>query len=253
VAILPVHCGCRPETANRLRGRIESVLDWAKGRGHRQGDNPAAWAIIGKVLPARGRPKHYPALPYRDIPAFMVDLQGQAGVAARALQFLVYTASRSQEVLKSHWSEFDLASRVWTVPAQRMKMRKDHRVPLAPPVVELLRGLYTESNNDFVFLGTQAGMPLGHTTLSALLKRMGHEVTVHGMRSSFRDWAGESTAFPHDVCEAALAHIKGKTERAYQRGDLFTRRAALMTAWAQFCMTPTAKAGGDVVTLRGAL
>jgi integrase len=242
----------RPETANRLRGRIESVLDWAKARGHRQGDNPAAWAIIGKVLPARGGPKHHPALPYRDMPAFMTELRAQVGVASRALEFLVYTASRSQEVLKAHWSEFDLACGVWTVPAQRMKMRKEHRVPLAPVVVELLRGLYTESDNDFVFLGTQAGKPLGHTTLSALLKRMGNEVTVHGMRSAFRDWAGETTAFPQDVCEAALAHIKGKTERAYQRGDLFDRRRTLMTAWAQFCASPSAgKTGCDVVTLRG--
>jgi integrase len=228
------------------------VLDWAKARGHREGDNPAAWTIIGKVLPARGGPKHHPALPYKDMPAFMTELRAEASVAARALEFLVYTASRSQEVLKARWGEFDLAVGVWTVPAERMKMRKEHRGPLAPSVLELLRGLFTESNNDFVFLGTQVGKPLGHTTLSALLKRMGREVTVHGMRSAFRDWAGETTAFPPDVCEAALAHIKGKTERAYQRGDLFERRRTLMTAWAKFCALPSTTAGGDSLPCGGA-
>jgi integrase len=183
----------------------------------------------------------------------MTELRAREAIAARALEFLVYTASRSQEVLKARWSELDLAFGVWTVPGERMKMRKEHRVPLAPPAVELLRSLHTESDNDFVFLGTQAGKPLGHTTLSALLKRMGRDVTVHGMRSAFRDWAGETTVFPHDVCEAALAHIKGKTERAYQRGDLFDRRRALMTAWAQFCASPsTGKTGCDVITVQGA-
>ena len=220
----------RPETANRLRGRIEAVLDWAKARGHRTGDNPAAWEVIGKVLPARGGSKHHAALPYADIPAFMASLEESGGVAAKALAFTVLTAARSQEVLKARWSEVDLDAGIWTVPAERMKMRPEHRVPLSPPAIELLRGLYHEDDGDdgYLFIGRQPGRPLGHTTLQQLLRRMHRPTTVHGLRSSFRDWAGERTAFPHDVCEAALARIKGKTERAYQRGDLFSKRRELM-------------------------
>ena len=132
-----------------------------------------------------------------------------------------------------------------------MKARKPHRVPLAPEVVDLLRGLYTESENDFVFIGTQAGKPLAHTALALVLKRLGQPVTVHGFRSAFRDWAGETTAFPHDVCEAALAHVRGdQTIRAYARGDLFAKRRALMMAWSKFCTTPLAKASAEVVPMR---
>lgn len=244
----------RPETANRLRGRIEAVLDWAKARGHRTGDNPAAWEIIGKVLPARGGPKHHAALPYTEIPAFMASLEERGGVAAKALAFAVLTAARSQEVLKARWSEVDLDAGIWTVPAERMKMRREHRVPLSPPAIELLRSLYHEGNGDgwYLFVGTQADRPLCHTTLQQLLKRMHQPTTVHGFRSSFRDWAGERTGFPHDVCEAALAHIKGKTERAYQRGDLFSKRRKLMEAWGKFAAAPPAKqeAGGDLVPMR---
>ena len=242
----------RPETANRLRGRIEAVLDWAKARGHRAGDNPAAWEVIGKVLPARGGPEHHAALPYTDIPAFMASLEQRGGVAAKALAFAVLTAARSQEVLKARWSEVDLDEGVWTVRAERMKMRREHRVPLSAPAIELLRSLYGEDNGDdgYLFIGTQPGRPLGHTTLQQLLKRMNQPSTVHGFRSSFRDWAGERTAFPHDVCEAALAHVKGKTERAYQRGDLFSKRRALMTAWARFAGGRNEKTSEKVVPLR---
>jgi integrase len=241
----------RAETANRLRGRIESVLDWAKARGYRQGDNPAAWDIIGKVLPARGPTQHHTALPYRDVPAFMVALRERHGVAARALEFLIYTASRSQEVLKARWSEIDLDAGTWLIPGERMKARKPHRVPLAPQAVELLRGLYTESGSDFIFIGTQAGNPLAHSTLQMLLRRMEQPVTVHGFRSAFRDWAGETTAFPHDVCEAALAHVRGdQTIRAYARGDLFDKRRKLMAAWATYCSAPS-RTGATVTTLRG--
>jgi integrase len=162
----------------------------------------------------------------------MANLAQRGGVAAKALAFAVLTAARSQEVLKARWSEVDLDAGVWSVPPERMKMRREHRVPLSPPAIELLRGLYQEgdANDGYLFIGTQPGRPLGHTTLQQLLKRMNQPTTVHGFRSSFRDWAGEQTAFPHDVCEAALAHAKGKTERAYQRGDLFSKRRALMTA-----------------------
>jgi integrase len=229
----------RPETANRVRGRIESVLDWAKGRGYRQGDNPAVWSIIGKVLPARGARWHHAALLYKDIPHFMQALQAQQGVAAQALQFLILTGARSQEVLQARWSEIDLDNAVWTVPAPHMKARKPHRVPLAAEVVGLLRDLYNEFNNDFVFIGTRAGKPLAHTALQRLLKRMQQPVTVHGFRSAFRDWAGETTAFPHEICEAALAHVRGdQSVRAYARGDLFDKRRKLMEAWARYCQSP---------------
>jgi integrase len=243
----------RQETGSRLRNRIENILDWAKGRGYRQGDNPASWDVIGKVLPARGPKQHHAALPYKDIPPFMAALRTQPGIAAQAMSFLVYTSSRSREVLEARWSELDLDAGIWNVPSERMKARKPHRVPLAPEVIGLLRGLYTESESDLVFLGTQAGKPLAHTSLQLLLKRMGQPVTVHGFRSAFRDWAGETTAFPHDVCEAALAHVRGdQSVRAYARGDLFEKRRKLMAAWATYCTTPPAKTGGDVVTLRGA-
>jgi integrase len=242
----------RPETANRLRGRIESVLDWAKARGHRMGDNPAAWDVIGTVLPARGSPKHHLALPYTNIPAFMATLEERRDVPAKALAFAVMTAARSQEVLGARWSEVDLDAGVWNVPAERMKMRREHRVPLATPAIELLRGLYREdsSNDGYLFIGAHPGRPLGHTTLQQRLKRMRQPTTVHGLRSSFRDWAGEQTAFPHDVCEASLAHVRGKTERAYQRGDLFNKRRQLMNAWAKFCTT-SSESRGDIVVLRG--
>jgi integrase len=232
----------RKETASRLRGRIESVLDWAKVRGYREGDNPAAWSLIKQALPEeRGAQQHHTALPYKDVAALVAELRAEQGSAVRALQFLILTASRSQEVLKARWSEFDLDDAVWAVPASRMKARKEHRLPLAPEAVALLRSLPVEDGNDLVFLGRETGQPLGHTSLSSTLnKRMGRDATVHGFRSAFRDWAGERTAFPPDVCEAALAHIRGKTERAYQRGDLFDKRRALMNAWAAYCYSPPA-------------
>jgi integrase len=241
----------RPETANRLRGRIESVLDWAKGRGHRQGDNPAAWSVIGKVLPTRGAQQHHAALPYKDVPGFMAALRAQQVVAAQALQFLIYTAARSQEVLHARWPEIDLDNAIWTVPAGRMKARKSHRVPLAPEAVGLLRELHTESGSDYVFIGTRAGKPLAHTALQVLLKRMQQPVTVHGFRSAFRDWSGEVTAFPHDICEAALAHVRGdKSVQAYARGDLFDKRRTLMESWAKFCTAPPAKTSAEIVPMR---
>jgi integrase len=243
----------RPETGSRLRSRLENILDWAKGRGYRQGDNPAAWDVVGKVLPARGAKKHHAALPYAAAPALMAQLRAQPGVAAQALQFLIYTAARSQEALKARWSEIDFDKAVWNVPAERMKARKPHRVPLAPEVIELLRGLYREleDGDGYLFIGTQAGKPLAHTALQVLLKRLQQPVTVHGMRSAFRDWAGETTAFPPDICEAALAHVRGdKTVQAYARGDLFQKRTGLMRAWAKYCNTPPVK--GDVIPLRGA-
>jgi integrase len=242
----------RPETANRLRGRAEAILDWCKARGHRQGDNPAAWSIIGKVLPQRGAQEHHAALPYKDIPAFMKQLRAEQGVAARALEFLILTAARSQEVREARRSEFDLDAAVWTVPPERMKMRREHRVPLSERAVALLRRLPTEEGTDFMFIGTRPGKPMGHTTLSNIVnRRMGRDdATVHGMRSAFRDFVGERTSFPNDVCEAALAHVKGKTVRAYARGDLFDKRRALMQAWSDFCHTPPVATGASVTPIR---
>jgi integrase len=242
----------RRVTASHLRGRIEAVLDWAKARGNRQGDNPAHWDVIGKVLPAKVAPKHHAALPYAEIPTFMAELRARQGVPARALEFLIMTASRSQEALRAKWSEIDLDAGIWTVPAERMKMRKEHRLPLTSAAVALLRGLPTETGNDFVFIGTQAGKPLSEDTFNALLRRMERPVTPHGFRSAFRDWAGETTAFPHDVCEAALAHIKGKTVRAYARGDLFNKRRQLMEQWSRYCTSPPKAVAGNVVPMGGA-
>jgi integrase len=242
----------RPETANRLRGRVETVLDFAKVWGHRQGDNPAAWAVIGKALPARGGPTHHAAMAYKDVPAFLHELRQREGVAARGLEFLILCAARSKEVIKARWTEIDFDGSVWTVPAERMKSRKEHRIPLGAEAMALLRGLPREGDDGFVFIGTQPGQSLGHTTFAGLLKRMGCDVTTHGFRSSFRDWAGEQTAFPDDVCEAALAHVRGgKSVQAYARGDLFEKRRALMAAWAQFVGTP-APVSATVVPLREA-
>jgi integrase len=237
----------RPETANRLRGRIEQILDWCKARGHRTGDNPASWDVIGKVLPARGPQQHHAALPYKDIPSFMGELRQRQGTAARALEFLIHTSARAQEAIEARWSELDLDAGVWELPSSRMKMRQPHRVPLTPQVCELLRALPREG--DYVFIGAKAGQPINYRLVVLLLKSIRSDATAHGMRSTFRDWAGESTAFPHDVCEAALAHIKGKTERAYQRGDLFEKRRGLMVAWSKYCSSPPV-VSADVVPIR---
>jgi integrase len=259
----------RQETASRLRGRIESVLDFAKVRGWREGDNPAVWSLVKQALPEeRDDPQHHAALPYGSMPGFMAELRAEQGSAARALELLVLTAARSQEIIKARWGEFELnevpvlicdadgtqgeiMGPVWIVPAERMKARKEHRVPLTPEAVALLRALPVEDDNPFVFLGRDAGQALGHTTLSQVLnRRLQRDATVHGMRSTFRDWAGDRTAFPHDVCEAAIAHVKGKTERAYQRGDLLEKRRALMQVWARYCSEPPVT-GASVIPIRG--
>jgi integrase len=241
-------------TANRVRARIESVLDWATVRGYRTGDNPARWrGHLGEVLPARRQIKkavHHPALPYVEIPGFMAALRERSGVAARALEFTILTAARTGEVLGAQWSEFDLDAKVWVVPAGRMKGGREHRVPLPDNVVTLLRALPTEEGNPFVFIGFR-GAGLSHMAMDNALKRIrDNGCTVHGFRSTFRDWTAERTAFPHHVAEQALAHTIGSAvERAYRRGDLYAKRTQLMKAWASYCGQP-AKAG-EVVALRG--
>jgi integrase len=233
----------KAETASRLRGRIESVLDWATARGYRKGENPARWrGHLEKLLPARSRVKtveHHAALPYRDLPAFMQALRAQAGVGARALEFAILTAGRTGEVIGATWDEIDLEAATWTIPKERMKARRDHRVFLCDSALAVLRPLYEARESDFVFPGGKKDKPLSNMTLLATLKRMKrHDLTAHGFRSTFRDWAAEMTDYPAEVVEMALAHVVGnKVEAAYRRGDLFEKRKGLMGDWDTACAT----------------
>ncbi|RQM49334.1 site-specific integrase [Paraburkholderia bannensis] len=230
----------KTETASRLRGRIESVLDWATVRGYRSGENPARLkGHLDTLLPKRSRVQkveHHPALPYADLPDFMKTLRSEAGIAARALEILILTATRTNEVIGATWQEFDLNEGVWTIPAERMKMRKEHRVPLSIRAIALVKTQQEVKRDDYVFPGARDKKPLSNMAMLQLLERMKrNDITVHGFRSTFRDWAGETTHYPREVCEAALAHgIKDKAEAAYARGDLFAKRAALMQDWAAF-------------------
>ncbi len=246
----------RPETASRLRGRIQNVLDWAKARGYRSGENPAAWrGNLKHLIPAAEETKrvqHHAALAYREMSLFMSRLSERAGTAARALEFTILTAARTNEVIGARWSEVDFKERVWTVPADRMKARKAHRVPLSDRALDLLRKLPTEEGNDFIFIGTQKGKGLSNMSMSAVLRRMHYDVTVHGFRSVFRDWAAESTGYANHIVEMALAHaISNAVEKAYRRGDLFDKRAKLMEDWARFCSQPPAKADNVTPLRRG--
>lgn len=232
----------RTETATRLRGRIESVLDWARVRGHRTGDNPARWrGHLDHMLPKRSKVspvRHHAALPIDEIPRFMSALREQAGVSARALEFAILTATRTSETLGATWEEIDLAQAVWIVPAKRMKGGREHRVPLSRSTLRILSEMrQTPGGGDYVFPGARAGRGLSNMALLAVLKRMGRTgVTTHGFRSTFRDWASERTQFPHEVAEMALAHaVADKVEKAYRRGDLFDKRRALAAAWDDFC------------------
>jgi integrase len=247
-------------TADRTRGRIEQVLDWAVVRGHRPaGTNPAKWkGHLDQVLaPARQLAPivHHKAMHYRDVPAFMMALRAHNTVPARALEFLINVSGRSNEALGAKWSEIDFADKVWVVPATRMKTKREHRVPLSPAMIELLRKL-PRDGGEFVFIGKQPGIPNHRMCLTWLMQQLGQagKATSHGFRSSFRDWAGEETAFPHDVCEAALAHVRGdKSVQAYARGTLFEKRRRLMEAWSRYCGSkPVSAAAGDVVPMRSA-
>lgn len=247
----------KPETAKRLRGRIENILSWAAVRGLRSGDNPARWrGHLDKMLPAPGRVravKHHAALPYAQLPQFIGALRERADGAARALELTILTALRTSEVIGATWGEIDLGAKVWTVPASRMKMRRDHRAPLSARALELLASIRRESDrpDELVFPGASKRRPLSNMAMLKTLERMRHgDVTVHGFRSTFRDWAAETTAFPNHVVEMALAHAVGdKVEAAYRRGDLFEKRRRLMDAWASYCNRPAS--AGDVVAMRG--
>jgi len=229
-----------PETAKRLRGRIEKVLDAAAVRGFRTGENPARWRGHLQNLLAKHNAltrTHHAALPYEQLPEFMAQLRACQSVAARALEYAILTAARTGEVLCAHWGEIDLAKAIWTIPAHRMKAGKEHRVPLSGRAVAILTALEETRTNDFVFPGSATGKPLSAPAMARQLRRMDTcNITVHGFRSTFRDWASEMTAVPHEVCEQALAHAIGnKTEAAYRRGDLFEKRRKLMDAWAIYC------------------
>lgn len=234
----------KPETAGRVRGRIEAVLDWATARGFRVGENPARWrGHLDKLLPKRSKVKrveHHAALPYCDVGAFVGRLREQQGVAARALEFMICTVARTGEVIGAQYPEFDLPAKVWTVPASRMKAQREHRVPLSDRAVQIIEDMQKARRGDYLFPGAREGEPLSNAAMLALLQRRMEraDLTVHGFRSTFRTWTAERTNFPRELAEAALAHVlSDKTEAAYQRGDLFEKRRKMMTAWAAFLDT----------------
>ena len=242
VAILTSIWSTKNETAARIRSRIESVLDFAKVRGWFHGENPARWrGHLHHVLPARakvGKRSHHAALPYSEMPQFMRKLAAQDGAGAQALQFTILTAARTGEVIGATWSEIDLARKIWTVSAARMKGGREHRVPLSDGTLRILEAVKPETVNPAapVFHGSRRTLPLSNMTLSAVLKRMGATITTHGFRSSFRDWTAEQTEFSGEVAEQALSHvISNKVEAAYRRGDLFGKRIDLMADWSDYC------------------
>jgi integrase len=251
----------KPETASRVRGRIEAVLDAATVRGFRQGPNPAQWkGNLAHILPARNRVRkvaHHAALPFDDMPDFLAALRGRQGMAARALEFTALTAARTGEVLGARWGEIDWAAKVWSVPADRMKAGREHRVPLsdaALTVLEAVRPLALARDGKPdpaapVFPGPRRALPMSNMTMLMLLRRMGRDdLTAHGFRSTFSDWAAERTAYPREVVEMALAHtIENRVEAAYRRGDLFEKRRRLMADWGRFCEEHPA---GEMVALR---
>ena len=239
----------KSETASRVRGRMETILDWAKVHGYRTGDNPARWhGHLDKLLPSRSRVRrvrHHPALPYSELPAFMAKLRKQEGTAARALEFLILTAARTGEVIGVTPSE--IRDGVWTVPAERMKVGQEHRVPLSRPALALI-GTAQVFGSAYLFASRKLDTPLSNMAMLQLLARMGRsDLTAHGFRSTFRDWASETTAHDNNAVEMALAHmIENKVEAAYRRGDLFQKRVTLMEDWASFCTNPQVRYDGDI-------
>lgn len=243
----------KTETAKRLRGRIESVLDWATVQKMRSGDNPARWrGHLDNLLasPAKvTKVEHHAALPYVKAGAFMQLLRAEQGTSARAVEFVILTAARTSEVFNATRDEFDMDAGIWTIPGERMKAGRPHRVPLSAPALALVKSALSDKGSPYVFQGAKEKRPLSNMAGLMLLKRMGHgDLTVHGFRSTFRDWCAEQTNFPREVAEAALAHVvKDKTEAAYQRGDLIEKRALLMQAWADYCSRPAVS--GNVVDM----
>jgi integrase len=246
----------KPETASRVRQRIEKVLAAADAAAGRERLNPARWEVIGKTLPAKAKVakvEHHAALPWQQVPDFMARLRAQAGIGARALELAILTAARSGEVRGMAWAEVDLQQKLWVIPASRMKAKREHRVPLSGAALKVIQGRLMAgiepAPDQLVVPGAKKGAALSDMTLAAVLRRLKVDVTTHGFRSSFRDWAGEATHHPREVIEHALAHqLKDASEAAYARGDLLAKRAVLMEDWAAWCEKPPA----SVVTMRGA-
>ena len=242
----------KPETASRVRGRIETILDAAKARGYRDGENPARWrGHIAQILPARQKLSrgHHKAMAYAELPAFTGALRAREAMAALALEFVILTATRTSEVLGATWGEVDMDKAIWTIPAARMKAGREHRVPLPPRAIEILEAT-KPLGKDWLFPADKGGK-LSGMAMSMLLRRMKLDCTVHGFRSSFRDWSAECTGYAHEVCEMALAHsIGNKAEAAYRRGDLFDKRRRLMADWSTYCTSDSA-AGASVTPIRG--
>jgi integrase len=243
----------RPDSAGRVRGRIETILNWASARGYRTGDNPARWrGHIDRLLPALSKLRkveHHAALPYLELPAFLTTLRARDGVAARALEFTILTAARTGEVIGARRAEFNDDERMWIIPGTRMKSGREHRVPLSDRAVKILATLPSEG--EFVFPGRQPGSALSNMAMLETLKQMGRgDLTTHGFRSTFRDWAAEMTAYPHELQEMALAHVvSDKVEAAYRRGDMLEKRRRLMADWAGYC-TSTPRQGRRVIPIR---
>ena len=258
LAVLRPIWASKPETASRLRGRIERVLAFSEAQGWREGKNPAVWrGGLDAILPPRRKLTrgHHAAMSYSEVPALMGRLRETVGVAAQALVFTILTAARTAEAVGAAWAEVDLEQAVWTIPAGRMKAGRLHRVPLSPEALAVLATMAEERRGEFVFpspvRGHRPGRGLSDGAMGMLLGRLGlsGRTTVHGFRSAFRDWAGDQTAFPRELAEAALAHVVGdETERAYRRSDALERRRELMAAWARYCC---AGAGAKVVALHG--
>ena len=246
----------KTETASRLRGRIESVLDWATFSKFREGQNPARWR--GHLDNSLAKPskvaqvQHHAALPYPKMGPFMADLRKREGLGARALEFAILTAARSGEVRSATWNEIDLTDRLWVIPAERMKTGKEHRVPLSDAAVKLLKALPRVDDGVLVFPSSKVGRPMSDMTLTAVLRRMDRgDLTAHGFRSTFRDWAAETTNYPGEMAEMALAHAIGdKVEAAYRRGDMLKKRFRMMNDWAKYCAT-LRSADAKVIPLRG--
>jgi integrase len=255
LAVLEPIWSKKTETASRLRGRLESILDWATTRDYRAGLNPARWkGHLDTVLPAAGsvaNAGHHSALPVGEIGAFVKTLRSQAGMSALALEFTILTAARSGEVRGARWNEIDLDAATWTVPGERMKAGKEHRVPLSGAALAVLNALRHEDRDALLFASPRGGM-LSDMSLTAVLRRMKVDAVPHGFRSSFRDWCAERTNYPREVAKMALAHAIGdKVEAAYRRGDLFEKRRRLMKDWAAFCANPEIRRG-SVISMNAA-
>jgi integrase len=255
MAVLDPIWSMKPETASRVRGRIESVIGAAKARGEFKGENPATWkGHLDKLLPKTSKVRkveNHAALPYADLPAFMMDLREREGIAAAAMEFLILTAARTGEVLGATWDELDLRKSVWTIPGERMKNGKEHQVPLSAPAIAVLERMSKLTNGEYVFFGQSSGRPLSNMALLVLLRRMKRtDITSHGFRSTFRDWAAER-GYQDPVAEAALAHsVPDAVVAAYKRTTFFEMRKKMMDDWAAFATSDPAKVIDNVVPMR---